>query len=61
MNCEYPDCELTAVCAVEAQWTLVDFVSYRACDEHADLMLEILAQRYVDGQPPVDVWTHRWE
>jgi hypothetical protein len=60
-TCEYPECAELAQCSVEAQWTLVDFIAYQACDQHSYLMMEILEHREVDGQLPVDVWIHHWE
>ena len=61
MSCEMEDCTAEAVCAVHAQWTLVDFVEYAMCEEHQWDAVQGLRVRQVDGVPPFDVWTTWWD
>jgi hypothetical protein len=59
--CVYEGCTAVAVCAVEAQWTLLDFVEYALCDTHQLEAVETLETRLVEGYPPIDVRTVWWE
>jgi len=59
--CEYPGCDRAGICSVHAQWTVVDFISYYACKNHArDILLTLWSQR-VDGNLPLDVWIQWWD
>jgi hypothetical protein len=60
-RCEWAECAAWAIGEVHAQWTVVDFVSYAACEEHYEWMVEWLWKRHVDGQPPADVWVSWWD
>jgi hypothetical protein len=56
--CEWPRCGRRAECEVNAQWTIVDFVTYTSCGSHARQMMWKLNRREIDGQLPADVWAH---
>ena len=59
--CEWLDCSADAVAEVHAQWTIVDFVEYLTCAKHAWDMVDVLRERTVDGERPLDVWTKWWD
>lgn len=58
--CSWEGCEHPAVGEAHAQWTVVDFIEYPGCMNHLDEMRQVLAERLVDGELPVDVWLTWW-
>ena len=59
--CEWKDCQGLAEFEVNAQWTVVDFISLECCLDHVEDMIAWLDQRTVDGMFPVDVWTRHFD
>jgi len=53
-QCQWDHCEKEARYRLEAQWSLFDFNDYQACADHLSNIRRWLAQRLVDGQPPVE-------
>jgi hypothetical protein len=58
--CSWKECGAAAAGTVHAQWSVVDFDDYPACDGHIHLVAGVLWRRLVDGREPVDVWIERW-
>lgn len=51
--CELEDCYEEAVGYVWAQWSIVDFLRYEACQPHMREMVRDLDRRLVDGNLPM--------
>jgi hypothetical protein len=57
-QCEYWSetdlrCKFMAHYQIEAQWTLVDYGYWYACDEHVQGVAKSIRERTCDGQPCV--------
>jgi hypothetical protein len=60
-NCEYEGCGNDAWYEINAQWSVVDFVSYQSCLDHLHDFYEGLAMSSIDGQYPAEIWTTTYD
>lgn len=56
--CDDVPCDKPAVWELLAQWTIVDFGTWYACDQHLQLVTEYLMARTVDGWPLLELLTY---
>ena len=57
-SCEVERCLRPAQYLVSATWSIADFVDYELCAQHAGTMLDVLAERKVDGRLPAYLQVH---
>lgn len=56
MRCWKGGCRSDCIGTLEAQWTLVDYLSFVTCAAHSLDGLLLLESKLIDGQPPMDAW-----
>jgi hypothetical protein len=60
MRCEMEGCVYPAVCSVNAQWSIFDFLNYAMCELHEREATWTIGRKLIDGQRPQEVWTRWW-